>query len=156
MAVKSRCQRSVGSGVALSGVVRCVHDDGDADEADQGAGDVSPVGLEPVECHSPRERSRDEYAAVCVEDTTEVGGGLQCRDEPVEAERDDASADRAGSGIGLTISRAIIEGHGGRVTATSPGRGRGAVLIVELPRAGASDLTWGPRGRTYPGGVQLG
>ena len=44
------------------------------------------------------------------------------------------SADRAGSGIGLTISRAIIEAHGGRILAYSAGRGLGAVMTIDLPR----------------------
>ena len=43
------------------------------------------------------------------------------------------SRDRDGSGIGLTISRAIVEAHGGSIAATSAGRGQGAVLTVTLP-----------------------
>lgn len=43
------------------------------------------------------------------------------------------SRDRAGSGIGLTISRAIIEAHGGRLTAHSDGPGRGATFRITLP-----------------------
>lgn len=42
-----------------------------------------------------------------------------------------------GSGIGLTIARAIVEAHGGRLSATSGGRGHGARLTVRLPLAGA-------------------
>jgi two-component system, OmpR family, sensor histidine kinase BaeS len=40
----------------------------------------------------------------------------------------------AGSGIGLTISRAIVHGHGGTITADSDGPGRGATFTVRLPR----------------------
>jgi histidine kinase len=44
-----------------------------------------------------------------------------------------------GSGIGLTIARGIARAHGGEVTASSPGQGRGATFLVTLPlRAGAS------------------
>lgn len=43
------------------------------------------------------------------------------------------SRDNGGSGIGLTISKALIEAHGGTLTATSPGPGRGAVFALRLP-----------------------
>lgn len=41
--------------------------------------------------------------------------------------------DRTGSGIGLTISKAIIDAHGGDLTATSQGAGWGAEFIIHLP-----------------------
>ena len=39
----------------------------------------------------------------------------------------------AGSGIGLTIARGIARAHGGDVTASSPGIGRGATFTLVLP-----------------------
>jgi len=39
----------------------------------------------------------------------------------------------AGSGIGLTIARNIARAHGGEVTASSPGPGRGATFVLTLP-----------------------
>src|SRR3546814_14625230 len=45
-----------------------VHDDGDADEADERSGDVVAVGSEAVGDHPPSERSSHEHAAVGGED----------------------------------------------------------------------------------------
>ncbi|WP_448062406.1 sensor histidine kinase [Cellulomonas hominis] len=38
-----------------------------------------------------------------------------------------------GSGIGLTITRALVEAQGGRVRVDSPGVGRGATAVITLP-----------------------
>ena len=43
------------------------------------------------------------------------------------------SRDNDGAGIGLIISKALIEAHSGTLTATSPGPGRGAVFTLRLP-----------------------
>ncbi len=47
--------------------------------------------------------------------------------------------DRAhgGLGIGLTLVRTLVELHGGSVTASSPGPGKGSEFVVELPLAAA-------------------
>lgn len=39
-----------------------------------------------------------------------------------------------GLGLGLYLCRAIIERHGGRIWAVSPGRGQGTTIHVLLPR----------------------
>ena len=51
--------------------------------------------------------------------------------------RADPARSRAhgGSGIGLTISRALVEAHGGGLSAASQGRGHGALFKVRLPAA---------------------
>jgi two-component system CheB/CheR fusion protein len=43
-----------------------------------------------------------------------------------------------GLGLGLAISKAVVELHGGTIRATSAGRGKGACLIVEMPTAQAA------------------
>jgi CheY-like chemotaxis protein len=45
---------------------------------------------------------------------------------------------RGGSGIGLTLTRQILELHGGTIEARSPGRGAGSEFVVRLPLAPAS------------------
>ena len=51
--------------------------------------------------------------------------------------RADSSRTRenSGSGIGLTISRALVDAHGGTMAAASEGSGRGATFTIRLPRA---------------------
>ena len=51
--------------------------------------------------------------------------------------RVDKSRSRAGggSGIGLTISRHLVEAHGGRFWAASPGAGQGSTFTFSLPLA---------------------
>jgi two-component system sensor histidine kinase BaeS len=46
-----------------------------------------------------------------------------------------AANDGGGSGLGLTIARAIVTAHGGTLTAASPGLGRGATFTIALPAA---------------------
>jgi two-component system, OmpR family, sensor histidine kinase BaeS len=73
--------------------------------------------------------------ALAVEDT---GEGIAPEHLPRLFERfyrADAGRARArgGSGIGLTIVRAIVEAHGGTIHAESKGIGRGARFVVALP-----------------------
>ncbi|HET9955932.1 MAG TPA: ATP-binding protein [Polyangiaceae bacterium] len=58
--------------------------------------------------------------------------------------------DRAlgGLGLGLTIVHSLVERHGGRVTASSDGPGRGSEFVVQLPRAKeSSSRIRGPEAR---------
>jgi PAS domain S-box-containing protein len=61
--------------------------------------------------------------------------------------QDDAATARAsgGLGIGLALVREFVERHGGSVSATSPGPGRGSRFTVRLPLAWDSrgQVTWG-------------
>ncbi|MFF4576590.1 sensor histidine kinase [Streptomyces sp. NPDC001410] len=43
--------------------------------------------------------------------------------------------ERGGSGIGLTIARALVQAHGGTITVSSEGLGRGALFRISLPPA---------------------
>jgi PAS domain S-box-containing protein len=66
---------------------------------------------------------------------------------------------RRGLGLGLTICKGIIDAHGGRISAKSPGPGRGSTFVVELatspapqsasvtPRFHESSSAWRPPGR---------
>jgi PAS domain S-box-containing protein len=54
-----------------------------------------------------------------------------------------SSSDRlqSGLGIGLTLVRQLVELHGGRVEARSPGPGQGSTFTVYLPARQARDIT---------------
>ena len=44
----------------------------------------------------------------------------------------------SGLGLGLAISKGLVEAHGGSIAAASGGRGRGTTMTVELPAAAAA------------------
>ena len=75
-------------------------------------------------------------------EVTDTGAGISPHHLPHIFQRfyraDPARGRTRGSGIGLTISRAIIQGHGGDLTATSPGQGRGTTFSIALPNDCAS------------------
>jgi PAS domain S-box-containing protein len=49
-----------------------------------------------------------------------------------------------GLGLGLAISKALVELHGGAIRADSSGRGRGATFAIELPTVGAVERVINP------------
>ncbi|MFI7061730.1 sensor histidine kinase [Kribbella sp. NPDC050124] len=73
---------------------------------------------------------------------TDTGEGIRAEHLPHVFERFyrvDRSRDRAhgGSGIGLTIAKAVTEAQGGRIAVTSHGAGAGSTFTVQLPMATA-------------------
>jgi two-component system, OmpR family, sensor histidine kinase BaeS len=70
---------------------------------------------------------------------TDTGEGIRAEALPHVFERfyraDPAREHHGGSGIGLTVSRAIAHAHGGELTAHSEGPGRGARFTLRLPLA---------------------
>jgi signal transduction histidine kinase len=54
--------------------------------------------------------------------------------EPFVQQSDDSLArTQGGLGVGLTLVRSLVEMHGGRVEASSPGLGQGSEFVVRLP-----------------------
>lgn len=47
--------------------------------------------------------------------------------------------ERAGLGVGLALARSLVEMHGGRITALSPGDGLGSEFVLRLPLAERED-----------------
>ena len=96
-----------------------------------------------------------------VEDT---GAGITRQTLPdifrafVQGESREARA-AGGLGLGLAISKAIVEAHGGTIRAESAGPGRGAIFTIELaavlPFPGAAVIESEPQFRTTPPSLRL-
>lgn len=88
---------------------------------------------------SLRARREGEAVVVSVADT---GIGLEAAQierlfAPFSQVHDPMTNTRVGSGLGLYISRGIVELHGGRIGIASPGPGKGTTVTFTLPAAGA-------------------
>jgi two-component system sensor histidine kinase BaeS len=80
---------------------------------------------------------RREGARVAVE-VTDTGRGLTPEEaarlfQPFSQVHDPSESPERGSGLGLFISRGLAQAHGGTLTVTSPGRGKGATFRLDLP-----------------------
>jgi signal transduction histidine kinase/ActR/RegA family two-component response regulator len=81
--------------------------------------------------------------------------------EPFKQAVDGPMRRHAGLGLGLSIARHIIELHGGEITASSEGAGRGARFEITLPLLGTGAVTSPARPKSsdatdVPGIVQFG
>lgn len=77
----------------------------------------------------------DQHVHLSIKDT---GSGIAKDDLPkvfTRFFRVDKSRSRVGggSGIGLTISKHLVEAHGGNITAESDGLGKGSIFTISLP-----------------------
>lgn len=112
------------------------------------AGGVVTVGAEPL----PDPDADGEQATVLFTVRDQGRGIPEDKLEQIfeRFEQVDSSDGRemGGSGLGLSISRSIVERHGGRIWAESP-PGRGAIFRFTLPRI------W-PAAETEPGGDEAG
>jgi signal transduction histidine kinase len=82
-----------------------------------------------------------ELLEVCVTDT---GIGIKAEDLPrlfQEFVQLEATAIKRheGTGLGLAVTRRLVEMHGGRIWAESPGEGRGSTFTFVLPFAGPGE-----------------
>lgn len=79
--------------------------------------------------------ARIESTQVAVE-IRDQGPGISQSDLPHIFEQfytTDRSRQGSNSGLGLAIARRIVEAHGGTITASSQGEGKGAVFTIRLP-----------------------
>ncbi|HEY4592631.1 MAG TPA: ATP-binding protein, partial [Thermoanaerobaculia bacterium] len=88
--------------------------------------------------------SEDEEAVVRVRDTG-IGIPPDVLDRVFEpfVQQSNGSLARTdgGLGVGLTLVRSLVEMHGGRVEASSPGLGQGSELVVRLPAQLSAEAT---------------
>jgi PAS domain S-box-containing protein len=61
--------------------------------------------------------------------------------DPFRQEDASAARSRGGLGLGLAITRQLVELHGGRISVHSEGEGRGATFIVSLPVSAVLQVT---------------
>ena len=71
----------------------------------------------------------------------DTGTGIAPEDLPYVFDRfyrtDEArTRDKGGTGLGLAIAKHIIQGHGGRIWAESPGLNAGSRFVFTLPLTG--------------------
>ena len=88
-------------------------------------------------------RSRCPVGADLVVEVTDTGIGMEAEMaerifQPFEQANVDITRKFGGLGLGLAITKATVEAHGGTLRAESPGLGQGATFIVTLPAASST------------------
>lgn len=81
---------------------------------------------------STRAGESTQFSQTLIE-VTDTGSGFPPADAERIFDRFAKTENSAGSGLGLTIARAIVEAHHGTLTAHSTGPGHGAVFTIALP-----------------------
>jgi PAS domain S-box-containing protein len=87
----------------------------------------------------------DQQGTNAVITVRDSGKGIEPEFLPFVFERfrqADASSSRreGGLGLGLALVRELVELHGGAVRASSPGRGKGSVFVVEFPTISSPEM----------------
>jgi signal transduction histidine kinase len=83
-------------------------------------------------------RSRDRGRGGVAVEVADTGAGISPELLPKIFDAFERGASKTvlgldGLGLGLAIAQAIVQAHGGRLLAASPGVGQGATFTVELP-----------------------
>ncbi|MGW8318377.1 MAG: sensor histidine kinase [Candidatus Promineifilaceae bacterium] len=84
--------------------------------------------------------SLEERGSWVTIEVTDTGSGIAAEDLPYVFDRfyrsdSSRSREQGGTGLGLAIVKAIVEAHGGRVDAASPGPGLGSTFTIYLPES---------------------
>lgn len=93
----------------------------------------TPAGGRVTVSVAPGPPSRPPAAVLTIRDTGEGFAPDQAERLFERFHRGPGVDPGSGSGLGLTIARALVEAHGGTLTARSDGPGRGATLTITLP-----------------------
>ncbi len=96
----------------------------------------TPSGGTVLVSAHPDEGTKKPGAVIEVKDS---GRGFSEGDAERIFDRFEKTADSTGSGLGLTIARAIVEAHHGTLTAQSAGPGRGASFTIAFPAGSSRD-----------------
>jgi signal transduction histidine kinase len=90
----------------------------------------TPSGGSVAVAARPADERKRPAAVIEVRDT---GSGFPFRDAARIFDKFEKAPNSTGSGLGLTIARAIVEAHHGTLTARSDGPGLGASFTITLP-----------------------